>query len=90
MGFPLPTSVLPVTVGFTVGNGPFGLTIFSPFEVTYKGPGPYLVAGASQINFRLGPPANQKNIFSYAGLSNITLSLPSATSQPFAVYIATQ
>ena len=44
----------------------------------------------SQINFTLGPPANQHNIYSYAGQQNINLFLPSTGSQAFAVYVAGQ
>jgi uncharacterized protein (TIGR03437 family) len=90
VGLPLPTNTLPVTVGFTVGAPPFGTTIFNPFEVTYAGPAPYEVAGASQINFKLGPPANQTDLYPYAGLQNISVAVPSGTSQPFAVYVANQ
>jgi uncharacterized protein (TIGR03437 family) len=90
VGLPLPTNVLPVTVEFAVANPPFGATIFNPFEVTYAGPAPFLVAGASQINFKLGPPANQNDLYTYNGQPNIYLSLPSAGSQAFAVYIANQ
>jgi hypothetical protein len=56
--------------------------------VTYAGPAPYEVAGASQINFKLGPPANQTDLYPYAGLQNISVAVPSGTSQPFAVYVA--
>jgi uncharacterized protein (TIGR03437 family) len=83
IGFPLPTNVLPVTIGFVVGNGPFGATIYNPFEVTYAGPAPYLVAGISQINFNLG--RNQGDLYTYNGQQNIYLG-----SQPFAVYVANQ
>jgi uncharacterized protein (TIGR03437 family) len=90
VGFPLPTNVLAVSVGFTVANPPFGATILNPLEVTYAGPAPYLVAGASQINFKLGPPANQNDLYTYNGQPNINVFLPSALSQAFAVYVAKQ
>jgi uncharacterized protein (TIGR03437 family) len=90
VGLPLPTNLLPITVGFAVVNPPFGATIFNPFEVTYAGPAPYLVAGASQINFKLGPPANQNDLYTYNGQPNINVFLPSALSQAFAVYAANQ
>lgn len=90
VGLPLPANVFPVIVGFPVGAPPFGTTIFNPFEVTYAGPAPYQVAGLSQINFKLGPPASQTDLFPYAGLQGITVAVPSGTSQPFAVYIANQ
>jgi uncharacterized protein (TIGR03437 family) len=90
VGLPLPANVFPVTVGFPVGAPPFGTTIFNPFEVTYAGPAPYQVAGLSQINFKLGPPANQTDLFPYAGLQGITVAVPSGKSQPFAVYVAKQ
>ncbi|HTB15065.1 MAG TPA: IPT/TIG domain-containing protein [Bryobacteraceae bacterium] len=83
VGFPLPTNVLPTTAGFVVASPPFGATIFNPFEVTYAGPAPYLVAGTSQINFSLGK--NQGDLYTYNGQANIYLG-----SQPFAVYVANQ
>jgi uncharacterized protein (TIGR03437 family) len=83
VGFPLPTNVLPVTVGFVVANPPFGATIYNPFEVTYAGPAPDLVAGISQINFNLG--RNQGDLYTYTGQPNIYLG-----SQPFAVYVTNQ
>jgi len=90
VGNPLPTNVLPIAVAFTVENPPFGVTISNPFEVTYAGPAPYLIAGASQINFKLGPPANQNDLYTYTGQQNINLFLPSTLSQSFAVYVANQ
>jgi uncharacterized protein (TIGR03437 family) len=90
VGLPLPKNVLGIGVGFTVENPPFGATIFNPFDVTYGGPAPYLVAGASQINFKLGPPANQNDLYTYTGQQNINLFLPSTLSQAFAVYVAGQ
>jgi hypothetical protein len=66
-----------------VANPPFGATIYNPFEVTYAGPAPYLVAGTSQINFSLGK--NQGDLYTYNGQANIYLG-----SQPFAVYVANQ
>jgi uncharacterized protein (TIGR03437 family) len=90
VGLPLPINVLPVTAGFIVENPPFGATILNPFEVTYAGPAPYLIAGASQINFRLGPPANQNDLYTYNGGPNINLFLPSSQSPGFAVYVANQ
>jgi uncharacterized protein (TIGR03437 family) len=83
IGFPLPTNVLPVTIGFVVGNPPFGATIYNPFEVTYAGPAPYLVAGMSQINFNLG--RSEGDLYIYNGQQNIYLG-----NQPFAVYVANQ
>ena len=88
VGLPLPNNVLPVGVeakwdapGFPFGMGA-GTT---PFVVTYAGPAPNLIAGASQINFRIvpyhaGPP--------YGG--QIYVSLPSTSSQAFQVYVAGQ
>ena len=87
VGLPLPTNVLPITAGFTVADQPVGATTFNPFDVTYAGPAPYLVAGASQINFKIGPPANQNYPDTYAGQPNINVFLPSAGTQAFAVYV---
>jgi uncharacterized protein (TIGR03437 family) len=55
------------------------------FEVTYAGPAPYLVAGASQINFRIVDyaPAGEQS-------GAITVALPSTQSPGFQVYVANQ
>jgi hypothetical protein len=73
-----------------VDNPPFGATIYNPFQVTYAGPAPYLLAGTSQINFKLGPAANQNDLYTYGGQPNVYLSLPSTGSQAFAVYVVNQ
>ncbi len=95
VGFPLPHDVLPVTVGMFVADPPFGAGFSFPFEVTYAGPAPYLVAGASQINFKLGLPASQGYPYPYAGEVDLNVGLPSvgllnSGSQAFAVYVANQ
>jgi uncharacterized protein (TIGR03437 family) len=63
INLPLPTNAITATVenqgigpgNFGVGNiGPNIAVLWTPVEVTYAGPGPYRVAGISQINFRLG------------------------------------
>jgi uncharacterized protein (TIGR03437 family) len=68
VGFPLPLNVLPVKVQGEIGApclcGGIGFTpvhFITPLEVTYAGPAPYLIAGASQINFRIVPNAGPKN-----------------------------
>lgn len=51
---PLPSNTLDAQVvltGFPTGIG--GSTMNVPLKVTYAGPAPYLVAGASQINFQV-------------------------------------
>jgi uncharacterized protein (TIGR03437 family) len=90
VGFPLPMNLLAVTVGFTVVNPPFGATIFNPFEVTYAGPAPYLVAGASQVNFKIPPLASQDDAYTYSSEVDINVILASTQSQAFAVYVASQ
>ena len=49
--FPLPVNVLGAEV-FDLEHGPAGPQT-TPLEVTYAGPAPYLVAGVSQINFKI-------------------------------------
>jgi uncharacterized protein (TIGR03437 family) len=77
VGFPLPNSVLPVHAEAKV-LGPAGK--FFPivaFDVTYAGPAPYLVAGISQINFK---------VINYSG--DIYLTLPMTQTPAFQVYLA--
>lgn len=90
VGLPLPKNFLTVTVGFTVINPPFGATIFNPFEVTYAGPAPYLVAGASQVNFKIPPLASHYDAYTYSSEVDINVILASTQSQAFAVYVASQ
>jgi uncharacterized protein (TIGR03437 family) len=82
VGLPLPNNVLPVGVEARWATGvPFtpGVTAF---DVTYAGPAPFLVAGVSQINFK---------IVSYpVHLGQILLVRPSGLSRGFQVYLAGQ
>jgi uncharacterized protein (TIGR03437 family) len=52
---------------------------YTNFDVTYAGPAPYMVAGASQINLR---------VVNYQG--SISVNLPSTSSQSFQIYVAGQ
>jgi uncharacterized protein (TIGR03437 family) len=52
---------------------------YTNFGVTYAGPAPYMVAGASQINFR---------VVNYQG--SIFVNLPSTSSQSFQIYVVGQ
>ena len=52
---------------------------YTNFEVAYAGPAPYMVAGASQINFR---------VVNYQG--SISVNLPSRSSQSFQIYVVGQ
>ena len=80
--FPLPTNVLAVSVMASYGLGiPNPVPENLPFAVSYSGPAPYLVAGASQINFQVG---------SFPSYGAIYVTLPSSQSPPFEVYIAGQ
>ena len=94
VGFPLPYDALPGTVEslwVIPGTYPDGLgeqRIFTPLTVTYAGPAPYMVAGASQINFRIidyhaGTPLDGRL---YLNL----LPETSVASLPFQVYVAGQ
>jgi uncharacterized protein (TIGR03437 family) len=82
VGLPLPNNVLPVGVEAQWATGvPFhpGITAF---DVTYAGPAPFLVAGVSQINFKIVQyPTNLGQIF---------LVRPSGLSRGFQVYLAGQ
>jgi uncharacterized protein (TIGR03437 family) len=87
VGLPLPNDVLQVGVEakWVTPGIPFGGGETTPFVVTYAGPAPYLVAGASQVNFQIvpyhaGPPDG----------GQIYVSLPSTSSQAFQVYVAGQ
>jgi uncharacterized protein (TIGR03437 family) len=82
IGVPLPTNTFTFGVEaiYTVGI-PFGTEIDVPFEVTYAGPAPTLVAGVSQINFRIAP---------YASYGAIYLHLGSTFSPGFSIYVTGQ
>ena len=49
---PLPVHVFPTKVGVLGGSAV--AQIITPLDVQYAGPAPFLVAGVSQINFRVG------------------------------------
>ena len=53
LGFPLPNNdlIIGVYASDTVGTNCLLSCVWQPFTVQYAGPAPYLVAGASQINF---------------------------------------
>ncbi len=82
IGVPLPVNSL--TFGaeaiYTIGI-PFGTEIDTPFEVLYAGPAPTLVAGVSQINFRVTP---------YASYGSIYLHTGSTFSPGFSIYLTGQ
>ena len=77
--FPLPTDSAPTTVNAIQVLPPFGGTTITPFDVTYVGPAPLLVAGASRINFR---------VVRYAG--SIMVQSGFASSNGFLIYVAGQ
>ena len=81
-GFPLPSNVLPVSVYLTIFQGPFALQIV-PFEITYAGPAPYLVAGISQINFKASRSG-------YPVFIRMVSSSTTVRVLPFAIYVASQ
>lgn len=86
-GLPLPANTLPAFVyavpsGTTLGpHPPFPL---EAKDVTYLGPAPYLVAGASQINFRLSAETDRFYLFMPAPQGQDF----STQSQQFLIYIA--
>ncbi len=79
VSLPPPTNVLPLTV-FTTYYSFLGYENI-PYQVTYAGPGQYLVAGETEIQFIVG---------SESSLTQITVGLPSVQAQPFQVYVAGQ
>ena len=68
IGLPLPANILTFGVEaiYTIGI-PFGTEVDVPFEVQYAGPAPSLVAGVSQINFRIAPFASYGAIYLHMG-----------------------
>ena len=68
IGDPLPTNDLMFGVEaiYTIGI-PFGTEFDKPFEVEYAGPAPGLVAGVSQINFRVASFPSYGAIYLYMG-----------------------
>lgn len=82
IGFPLPANTLTfgVEAVYTLGI-PFGIEMDVPFEVMYAGPAPTLVAGVSQVNFRVAP---------YASYGAIYLHMGSTFSSGFSIYVAGQ
>jgi uncharacterized protein (TIGR03437 family) len=82
IGLPLPTNAFTFGVEaiFTVGI-PFGTEVDVPFEVQYAGPAPTLVAGVSQINFRIAP---------YASYGAIYVHMGSNFSPGFSIHVAGQ
>ena len=82
IGQPLPSNVFAFgveaiyTVGFFVP-----IEVDVPFEVQYAGPAPTLVAGVSQINFRIAP---------YASYGAIYVHMGSNFSPGFSIHVAGQ
>ena len=76
--FPLPKNVLAVGVQAS-WCFPFSCNSFPTYNVTYAGPAPYMLAGATQIDFQL--------VF-FPG--EIAVLLPSAQSPNFAIWVAAQ
>jgi uncharacterized protein (TIGR03437 family) len=81
IGLPLPVNALTFGVEAIEDLGPSGPQIDLPFEVLYAGPAPTLVAGVSQINFRIEPYVSYAAIYVYMG---------STLSPGFSIYLAGQ
>lgn len=91
VNIPLPSNALSAQVvltGFPTGIG--GTTTNQPLKVTYAGPAPYLVAGASQINFQVsfsvspfyviaGGSAAPFNVYVTPGRHALTLAVSSSS-----------
>jgi len=68
IGLPLPANTLTFGVEAVAGLGPSGsVGIYTPFDVQYAGPASTLVAGVSQINFRIVPYISYAAIYVYMG-----------------------
>jgi uncharacterized protein (TIGR03437 family) len=82
IGLPLPanTFTFGVEAIYTIGI-PFGTEVEVPFEVQYAGPAPTLVAGVSQINFRIAP---------YVSYGAIYVHMGSNFSPGFSIHLAGQ
>jgi uncharacterized protein (TIGR03437 family) len=88
VGFPLPDNVLAAGVEEQIQNQLAPTTFTTGLElldVTYAGPAPYMVAGESQINFQIA--ATNAPLSEALGF---LVTMPSAQSQQFLVYIAPQ
>jgi uncharacterized protein (TIGR03437 family) len=81
IGLPLPTNTLTFGVEAVYAIGESGSFVYLPFDVQYAGPAPTLVAGVSQINFRIAP---------YASYGAIYLHFGSTSSPGFSIYLAGQ
>jgi uncharacterized protein (TIGR03437 family) len=80
VGMPLPVNQLPPVLGFACTSIPCGVLNVPGPEVVYGGPAPFLIAGASQINFRAAP-----------GPLFLSLGTPTQTagySNTFQVYVS--
>lgn len=82
IGLPLPTNnfAFGVQAVYTIGI-PFGIEEDVPFDVQYAGPAPTLVAGVSQINFR---------VERFPSYGTIYLHMGSTNSPGFSLHIAGQ
>jgi uncharacterized protein (TIGR03437 family) len=83
IGLPLPYNLLPVSIMSLYVFPYIGAVVVTPFNFTYVGPAPDMVAGASQIN--LVVPAGYASHF-----APIYLTLPSAQSPGFSLYVEQQ
>ena len=82
IGLPLPVNTFTFGVEAIYSIGiPFGTEFDVPFEVQYAGPAPTLVAGVSQINFRIAP---------YASYGAIYVHMGSNFSPGFSIHVAGQ
>jgi uncharacterized protein (TIGR03437 family) len=82
IGLPLPTNNLAFGIEAIYALGPSGVvTEYVPFIEQYAGPAPTLVAGVSQINFR---------VESFVSYGTISLYMGSTFSPGFSIHIAGQ
>jgi len=98
VGAPLPANVLQagVEAWWLTLHPPFGASLSpEPVPVTYAGPAPDLVSGASQVNFQV--PANPAGVILLSPTPTFFLTLPSTPltvpptkSQNFSIYVAGQ
>lgn len=83
VGFPLPTDIVAAGAEavYQIIGIPSTIVETEPFVIKYAGPAPGMVAGTSQLNFV---------VEAYPSYGGIFVTLPSAQSPGFEVYIAGQ
>ena len=87
-GTPLPADVLPAQVYWLQSDFFIGLIVF-PLDVTYAGPAPFEVAGASQIDFvvQAAPFEGSNVLYLAVGPPSVGALIEPGASRGFQVYV---